>query len=299
MIWFVINRLSGNGKGKKVWQEVEQALDRLGIEYGRTFTQKQGHAEEIARELANKPGISAIVAVGGDGTVHEVANGVAGTSVPVGCIPAGSGDDFARSLGYPLLWKGALDRVLKLNSRRIDAGLINGKLFAISAGIGFDGEVAKLTNRSWYKRWFNQIRAGRISYVVTVLRLLITYKPCRVRLDVDGIISEHDGVWLMAIANMPGYGGGMKICPDAKDDDGWLHLCLVEGISRMELLRFFPRVYDGTHVTHPAVRMLAGRKIRMESGSPMTIHMDGEFGGETPAGIPVAIEVLPDRLLVI
>lgn len=295
MIWFVINRLSGNGKGKEIWREVEQALQKLGIEYGCRFTQRQGHAEDISRELAHRPGTSAVVAVGGDGTVHEVANGVAGTEVPIGCIPAGSGDDFARSLGYPLSWEGALERVLHLKSRLIDAGSINGMLFAISAGIGFDGEVAKLTNRSWYKRWLNKMNAGRLSYVVTVLRLFVTYRPCDVSLNVDGVTSEHNNVWLMAIANMPYYGGGMKICPDARYDDGLLHICLVEGITRFELLRFFPRVYNGTHVMHPAVRMIAGRKIRVESSAPMTIHMDGEFGGETPA----AIEAIPDRLRVI
>jgi len=279
MIWFVVNRTSGNGKGAAVWKRVEARLKERGIEYGCRFTERPGHAAELAGELARQSGTVAVVAIGGDGTVHEAASGLVGSGVPIGCIPAGSGDDFARSLGIPRQWEAALERVLRLASRAIDVGMINGQSFVISAGIGFDGDVARITNRSWYKRWLNKLGFGSLSYVVTVLRLVVRYRPCRVRLEVDG--------WLIAIANMPYYGGGMKICPDARMDDGMLHLCLVEGIGRLELLRFFPRVFNGTHVSHRSVQLMSGRQIRIESTAPMTIHTDGEYGGATPAAVDV------------
>lgn len=295
MIWFVVNRTSGNGKGAAVWKRVEARLRERGLEYGCRFTERPGHAAELAGALAKQPGTVAVVAVGGDGTVHEAASGLVGSGVPIGCIPAGSGDDFARSLDIPRRWEAALERVLRLTSRAIDVGTINGRSFVISAGIGFDGDVARMTNRSWYKRWLNKLGVGSLSYVVTVLRLVVRYRPCRVRLEVDGRVSEHQDVWLIAIANMPYYGGGMKICPDARMDDGMLHLCLVEGIGRLELLRFFPRVFNGTHVSHRSVRLMSGRQIRIEATAPMTIHTDGEYGGATPA----AVDVQPGRLNVL
>lgn len=295
MIKFVINRYSGNGRGEAVWQQVERALRDKGVVYGCTFTERQGHARELAMELAGDANTSAVVAVGGDGTVHEVAGGLAGTAVPLGCIPAGSGNDYARSLSIPQAWEAALERVLASKSRPIDTGVINGKTFVISCGIGFDGDVAKITNGSWYKRWLNRVGAGSLSYVVTVLRLLVTYRPCDVRLEIDGIMTSYKNVWLLAVANMPYYGGGMKICPDARHDDGTLHMCLVENIGRLDFLRFFPRVFKGTHVEHPAVHMLSGSKIRIVGTAPMTIHADGEFGGVTPADVVV----LRDRLHVL
>ncbi|WP_158301604.1 diacylglycerol/lipid kinase family protein [Paenibacillus mesophilus] len=287
MIWFVINRGSGNGRGQAIWRQVEQSLRDRGVVYGCKYTERQGHARELALELAGQPDTAAVVAVGGDGTVHEVAGGLAGTSVPLGCIPAGSGNDYARSVSIPQGWEAALERVLELKSSPIDAGLLGGKVFAISCGIGFDGEVAKMTNRSWYKRWLNRLGAGSLSYVVSVLRLLVTYRPCDVHLTVDGLERSYKKVWLIAVANMPYYGGGMKICPNARHDDGILHMCVVENIGRFDFLRFFPRVFQGTHVEHPAVHMLSGSKIRIEGSAPMTIHTDGEYGGETPTDIVV------------
>jgi YegS/Rv2252/BmrU family lipid kinase len=287
MIWFVINRLSGNGRGLAVWREVEQSLIARGVPYGCRFTERTGHARELASELARLPDTQAVVAVGGDGTVHEVAGGLIGASAALGCIPAGSGNDYARSVHIPPGWPAALERILRLHSEPIDIGFLNEDVFIISSGIGFDGDVAKITNRSWYKRWLNRIGAGSFSYVVTVIRLLFTYRPCDVQLEVDGVRSSASNVWLIAVANMPYYGGGMKICPDARHDDGILQLCLVEDIGRFELLRFFPRVFKGTHVHHPAVKMITGSRIQIESTAPMTIHADGEFAGETPASIIV------------
>lgn len=287
MFVFVINRLSGNGKGRLVWLKVERALREKGVQYGCLFTERQGHARELAAEWSGRTDISAVVAVGGDGTVHETAEGLVGSAVPLGFIPAGSGNDYARSLAIPSRWDLALERVLARESRTIDVGVLNGSVFVISSGIGFDGDVAKLTNRSWYKRWLNRLGVGSFSYVVTVLRLLVSYRPCDVRLEVDGSVSTHRNVWLFAVANMPYYGGGMKICPDADCDDGLLHMCLVTDISRLDFLRFFPKVFQGTHMQHPAVRMLSGRNVRIAGSTPMTIHLDGEYGGETPADIAV------------
>lgn len=283
MIWFIVNRLSGNGKGASRWQEIERLLQGAEAQYGVRFTEYSGHAAVLAKELAAKLGTQAVVAIGGDGTVNEVASGLAEGSIPMGCIPSGSGNDFARSVGIPNDAQGALKRILDNQVTRIDAARLNGKSFVISSGIGFDGEVARVTNQAFYKRMLNRIGLGSLSYVITVLRLLFQYKPCPVTVELDGVAHHFKAVWLIAIANMPYYGGGMRICPDARGDDGVFQLCLVDGITRWQLLLFFPSVFRGTHTKHPAVHMLSATHVTIRAERALSMHADGEWAGTTPA----------------
>ncbi|WP_164821459.1 diacylglycerol/lipid kinase family protein [Paenibacillus koleovorans] len=285
MIGFVVNRTSGNGKGAVKWRELEKLLQAREVAYEVRFTMHGGHAKQLAEELAAQPGMEAVVALGGDGTLNEVASGLIGGSVPLGCVPSGSGNDFARSVGIPADAAGALSRILEHRIQRIDAGFVNGKCFVISAGVGFDGEVARMTNAAAYKRWLNKIKLGSLSYVISVLRLLTSYKPGPVTLELDGEPHQLQGAWLIAIANMPYYGGGMKICPDARFDDGQFQLCVVDGISRLEFLKFFPQVFAGTHTRHPAIRIWNASHVRIRSERPLAIHGDGEWAGTTPADI--------------
>ncbi|MFK7694018.1 diacylglycerol/lipid kinase family protein [Paenibacillus sp. HJGM_3] len=285
MIWFIVNRTSGNGNGAVRWAQTERRLAERGIAYGVRYTEYRGHARELAETLAAQPDTRAVVALGGDGTVNEVAGGLIGSGVPMGCIPSGSGNDFARSVGVPTDPQAALERIVRGEVRTIDAAQLNGRRFVISAGIGFDGEVARMTNESFYKRWLNRIRLGSLSYVISVLRLLVSYKPQTVTVELDGAVQTYRHVWLIAVANLPYYGGGMRICPDARGDDGRFHLCLVEGITRGQLLMFFPRVFTGTHTSLSAVHMLSAARVRIRSEQPLAIHVDGEWGGTTPAEI--------------
>jgi YegS/Rv2252/BmrU family lipid kinase len=285
MIWFIVNRTSGNGKGAVRWAEAERILKDANAVYGVRYTEFRGHATQLATELAARGDTISVVAIGGDGTVNEVACGLAGGVIPMGCIPSGSGNDYARSVGIPKDVKGALRRILEGKTRTIDAARLNGRGFIISSGIGFDGEVARVTNEAFYKRWLNRMRLGSLSYVITVLRLLVSYKTSAVTIQIDDKTFSYPSVWLIAIANMPYYGGGMKICPDAKFDDGQFQLCIVDGITRLELLMFFPRVFQGTHISHPAVHLLTGSQLSIRSERPLSIHADGEWAGTTPAVI--------------
>ncbi|MBM7096307.1 MULTISPECIES: diacylglycerol/lipid kinase family protein [Alteribacter] len=284
MLYFLINPNAGNGKGKRVWHGIKHAVDKRDEAYIDLWTRFQGHSEELLREIEFQKGDRVIV-IGGDGTVHEVLNALAEKTVPVGIIPAGSGNDFARGLKIPSETGEALHKSLEGNVVSIDAGFLGDRLFITAAGAGFDGEVAKITNRSWYKKWFNKINAGHLSYLVSVIRVLIGYKPTSVTLKVDGQSFTYNRVWLIATANMPFYGGGIMICPDATETDGKLDVCVIHGVNKLKAITVLPKALKGSHVGSKGVTVHKGEKIGVTSNRPMTIQCDGEMTGSTPAQI--------------
>jgi YegS/Rv2252/BmrU family lipid kinase len=287
MIWFIVNRVSGHGRGYKVWRRVETLLKTKQIDYGVTFTERPRHATEIAKTLSKQKNMDKIVAVGGDGTLHEVANGLVGSGVALGYIPAGSGNDFARGLRIPRNCKKALQQVLSGTKRSIDIALISQEIIINAAGIGFDGQVAKTTNQAKYKKWLNRLRLGKFSYIFSAMKVLIQYQPSEVTVVIDNQEHTFRHVWLIAIANIPFYGGGMIICPEARCDDGQFDVCIVHGISRWTFLKLFPRVFTGTHIFHHAVTTLTGKQMEVMSTFPLPIHGDGEILGETPTVITI------------
>lgn len=318
MIAFIVNPVSGNGRGRKVWNEIERVLRRREIGHAVRFTTGPGTAVAFAGEMLHSGQYSVIAAVGGDGTVHEVVNGLwsaarqagnqeaaaaAETSkeaTHIACrfayIPAGSGNDFARGHGIPLQPLEALELILKEPAGSpIDLLHMNGRVAANSIGTGLDGQVALETNEAGYKKLLNKLRLGKLAYVLALVRVLFTYRPCDMKLLVDGSKTEKSRVWLIAVCNIPHYGGGMLICPSARPDDGKANICIVSGISRLKLLMLFPLVYSGKHVGHPAVSFLSGRSVEIESSRPHVAHMDGELARPER----IRIETLPARVSVI
>ena len=287
---FIVNPISGNGRGKRIWPQIEAELRNRHLAYSVHFTERKGHAVELTRDIVSHPGLRAVVAVGGDGTVHEVVNGLMGAEVPFGYIPSGSGNDFARAQGIPFDPLKALARVFRHRPYRVDTAEINDWRMVGSLGIGFDGQVAQAVNLSKWKA-----RLGKLSYIWGFSHVLRRFQPQQVRLCVDGQAYTYDGVWLIAINNIPNYGGGMKICPEAKWDDGLLDICTVHSISRSKLLTLFPSVFRGTHIRYTAVSMKRGKEIHVTSKQPMIVHADGEIIGETP----LRIKICPQSLLLI
>jgi YegS/Rv2252/BmrU family lipid kinase len=296
MIGFIVNPVSGNGRGAKVWKRLQDTLDSRQIAYSVRYTSGPLEARTFAREWAEDPGIRAVVAVGGDGTLHETANGLhdGGGQTPLGYIPSGSGNDFARGMGLPSDPLAALDVVLNApRLRRIDLIRSHERISVGAAGAGFDATVALATNTSRYKEWLNKFRLGKLAYVFTMIHKLIRFRPAKVTITVDGEAHVFDRVLLITVANHPYFGGGMKICPDAVPDDGEAEICIVGNLAKTELLAVFPRVYKGTHTTHPAVRFLKGKRIRIESNLPLDAHMEGESAGTTPMELEVVPAALP------
>ncbi|WP_199620413.1 diacylglycerol/lipid kinase family protein [Paenibacillus alkalitolerans] len=291
---FVVNKMAGNGKGKKVWKAVEPLLQRQQIGYHVEFSVNSAHAADLVRQLVAKDcNRTVLVIVGGDGTLQSVIPELIGYNVPLGIIPAGTGNDFARALGIPLHPKKALDYLFEGGIKKIDVAKTGDKYCLTVVGIGIDGKVAQTVNDSGYKKWFNFFRLGHLSYVLSLLQVLLRYRPVTATLKVDETEMTFSNVWLIAAANFPNYGGGMVICPGASYSDGVLDICIVHGISRFELVRVFPLVFKGKHISHSGVSILRGKEVKVVSSSPMIAHGDGEIIGQTPIEIDIRKEAVP------
>ncbi len=242
-------------------------------------------AADLARE-AVRDGVDALVVVGGDGMVHIGLQAVAGTSVPFGIIPAGSGNDVARALGIP---RGdaaeAVEVIAAGNTIEIDLGRSDGTFFAAIAALGFDALVNDRANGMSWPR-------GRLRYDVALVVELGLFRPIPYELETDSGTERLDAM-LVSVANGPSCGGGMKFVPDARLDDGVLDLFVLHPISKPALVRLFPKVYSGRHVTHPAVEIRRVRSVRV--GAPgVTAYADGERLGPLPRtfeAVPAALRV--------
>lgn len=297
-IGFIVNPVSGNGRGAAVWSRLEAVLKKRNIDYVVEKTARMGEANRLTVGMLTRSEVKVVVAVGGDGTVNEVINGIIEANVPCqfAHIAAGSGNDFARGHGLPVDPVDALDKIISAKEgEAIDLLQVNDRIAVNAVGAGFDGQVAKTTNHASYKKLFNQLRVGVLSYIISVIRVLFFYQPCTVSLTIDGVEDEIEGVWLIAIANIPNYGGGMLICPSAVANDDVAEVCVVSKVSRWGLLRAFPLIFSGAHVNHPAVRFYRGTNIKVHAAKPLVVHADGETVAETP----ISVRVLHKRLHVL
>ncbi len=258
-------------------------------------TESAGQAEQLAARGAIE-GRSRVIAVGGDGTLQEVVNGLGDApAVVVGIVPAGAGNDFARSLRLPRDVGAALAVALHGSARRVDLGeamFADGRTrrFVAAGGAGFDAQVAAAMAGSRL-RW----QRGRAGYLLTTLRELRRYRNAEMRICWSDAGGAHDNrlpALLVAFANGAYYGGGMRIAPAAALDDGMLDLCVVGDVSRLEAMRQLPSLYRGRHVGHPAVRMRRASAFDIEGDAP--VHLDGEPFGP----LPVRVRILPGGLRV-
>lgn len=285
----IVNPAAGRGRAARRIAALRESLDRecsaAGASGRMLLTEGPRHAERLARQAVAE-GADLVVAAGGDGTVGEVLNGLAGTSARLGLVPLGTGNDLSRHLRVPSDIAGAVRLLFRGEPRRIDLGVVAGRRFANAAGCGFDATVAERVNRGLFLR-------GTPAYLCAVLQTLATYRATHLRLLVDDACVETPAL-LCAIANSSSYGGGMRVAPDASVCDGLLDVCIVRDVGRIEFLRNFPRVFRGTHVTHPGVTMLLGARVSVRSDPPAPVLVDGEVIGATP----VEVSVEPSALTV-
>ncbi len=299
MYLFIVNPISGNGRGKKIWRAVEGRLQEQRVPYAVHFTKAPEEGTRlVVEELQNldQQEIKGVIAVGGDGSINDVVNGLvlSNRHVPLGVVPAGSGNDLARVL-HVIQWEHALDVILKGDVASFDLGMVNNRYYFINnIGVGFDAAVSWVSNKAWYKKWLNRLKIGKLTYIITVLRLLLTYRSDRIIIETGQFKKVWEKAWLVAVANIESYGGGMKICPDADYTDGKFQVCVVHGISALHLLFVFPKVFSGSHKGHRAVELFDADRLTIETKNPAYVHMDGEVKVKAP----VSISILPHRLQV-
>jgi diacylglycerol kinase (ATP) len=286
---FIVNPTSGSGKGLSIWNDVKKELDEMHIPYRSFITKSKGDAEAIASHMTsvNKQKIEAVIGVGGDGTFHEIVNGIRQTNdIPVCCIPAGSGNDFVRGFHTPT----TLSKILHLMKMKkwiyTDIGFFKmnqsqkrKQFFINNVGVGFDAAVASAVDNSRFKAFFNRLNLGKISYVFALLNVLFRYKTKTFKLSIDEKTYHFNDVWLITIGNQPYYGGGMKIIPHASPTDGRLDVCVISGYSKWGILSLFLMVYKGWHTGLNGVTMLSGKSIRIDSAESVMVHADGEGKG--------------------
>lgn len=267
----VLNPTSGRGRGAAFSKELAG--------YRILETRGPGHATELA-QLAVEEGHEVIAAAGGDGTLSEVMRGILGSSASLAVLPVGTGNDFARHLGIGTDIPAALSLLKHGEPQTIDVGMLNGTPFLNVVSCGFDAVVGERINRGygWAK--------GTLAYILAVFQSLATYQAAPLVVTVDGTRHEFKAM-LCAVANASSYGGGMRIAPEASLSDGLLDVVILGEISKLEFLRQFPKVFKGSHITHPAVTVLRGREVAIHSERELPILNDGDLQGTTPAELAV------------
>jgi diacylglycerol kinase (ATP) len=291
-IVIVLNPASGRGRGERQRPALEALLERVSRRqlapsvWRIVETTGAGSGEKLAAE-AVRQGAQIVAAAGGDGTLGEVANGLIGTGATLAVLPMGTGNDFARYLGLGNDLQRAVETLFFGIPRWVDVGREHcGRRFINIAGGGFDAVVANRVNRGY------RLLRGTAAYLAAVFETLIRFRPVPMRITIDGEVRELQAM-LCAVANSRSYGGGMNIAPDARIDDGLFDICILGAAGKLEFILAFPRVFKGTHTTHPKVSMLRGKRVRLETDPPLPVLLDGEVRGLTPVEFTIEPGALP------
>jgi len=265
-ILFVINPISGGKKKKDVEKRVVADLDTALFDAEFAYTAYAGHANELAaRAVAD--GVGVVVAVGGDGTINEIAAALVGSETVLGIIPEGSGNGLALYLGIPLNERAAIRRLNKAEQITIDSGTINELPFFNMAGIGFDASVSD--------RFANDNIRGPIGYMKAVLTEISTYKPKRYRLDIDGEVIDREA-FMVSVANSPQYGNNAYVAPQASVTDGVLDVCIIHKFPLYTIPMMVFHLFNKTADQSDYVEIIRGKRIRIEREEAATVHIDGE-----------------------
>jgi len=265
----VLNPTAGGGRAAAQEEAVVRAMQRLGVEFDIERTGGPGDAVGIARAAA-RSGYDVVAAMGGDGTVNEVVNGIADTGAALALIPSGTGNDFRRAVDVPGDDPEAACAIIARGKlRAVDLCRVNDRYFISSFGTGFDAAVTHRTN-SRKKRL-----PGIWNYIFALIQVILTYRPAPVIVRLDrGELNRTP--LLCAATNARTIGGGMMICPDAEVDDGLFDVCIVDNIPLLRFARCFSKVMDGSHTSLKEVEMYKTSRLTIECSAPQVCHVEGE-----------------------
>jgi diacylglycerol kinase (ATP) len=294
----IVNPESNRGRTRKRWTEIREALRSFIKEFRCEFTEKPSHATEITR-VSIKDGTELVIGVGGDGTMNEIANGffegraIINPEATLGVLPSGTGCDLMRSLHIPRGLKSALRTITEGPSFRMDVGKVyyetdageaQERYFLNVADFGLGGEVVKRVNS-------RRLQRKASSYVRCLIETMLQYRSRRVKIRVDGEYLPQGEYLIGAIANGKIFGKGMKVAPQARLDDGLFDAILVKSMKFLEFCRHGWKLANGSHLGHPKIHFLRGRRIEAEPESPEPVLL--EFDGEQLGRLPAVFEILP------
>ncbi|CAN5669396.1 diacylglycerol kinase family lipid kinase [soil metagenome] len=296
----ILNPMARHGAGRRLRSSLESELERHRFDFDLVLTEGPGHAIELARDAVHS-GVRRIIAAGGDGTVHEVVNGMVAAGPAdsaLGLIPIGTGNDFVKMVPGTSTREDAFITLASQHTSPMDVGVARWdddrtEYFINAMGTGIDVEVVRQMRRS---RWL----PGGVIYVSALLRALARYRPATLDITVDGR-SVRQRVMNLAVCNGPSIGGSFRICPDASPADGVLDICVVAEMPIWRNALMVPRVLKGTHVGQAGITMLRGTTVRLglPDGGPLLFQLDGELREADDGAAGVKVLLAPARLNVI
>jgi diacylglycerol kinase (ATP) len=291
---FLVNPASAGGTTGRRWPEIAHRCAALGLHGDALLSQESGHLGALARQ-AVQDGVELLVVVGGDGSVNEVVNGVAGLrGFELAVLPHGTGWDFVRTYGISRKLDEAVATVLDGNVREIDLGLVTFRTwagaegrsyFANVASAGISGAIARRANET------SKALGGKVSYYWATLAVFVGWQTGELRVTVEDETRAGRMIDVM-VANGRYLGGGMMMCPEAEPDDGLFDVMLIGDVTKRDLLFVLPKTYRGKHLPHPRLELLRGRTVTVDADDPLPVELDGEQPGTTPA----RFEIVPRAL---
>jgi diacylglycerol kinase (ATP) len=293
---FLVNPASDNGATGKRWPEIARLAADRGLVGDALISEHQGQLVDLAREAA-KGGARLLVAVGGDGTVNEIVNGIAGLDgIELAIVHRGTGGDFVRTFDIPRRLEDALAVAQSGRGREVDLGRATLRTWAGREGVtwfaniasaGMSGAVAKRVNET------GKALGGKVSYAWSTLAVFARWRNALITVRV-GDEERTGAMYDVVVANGRYFGGGMKICPGADPADGLFDVLLIGDVTKRDLVLTLPKIYRGTHLPHPKAELLRGERVTIEAPIPLPVELDGEQPGTTPA----SFEIVPRALRV-
>lgn len=265
-IKLIINPAAGRGKASKLSKRVIYEFEKRGIDFDYEYSAKPRHAVEISRKASTE--FQKVIAVGGDGTVNEVGEGLVGSDAIFGVIPLGSGNDFAKENGIPSKISDAVGVILSNNFHLIDVIKVNDRVSLNTAAVGFNGIVSEVAKSVKYLK-------GMSVYIWSVVKTAIRYKSIPLKISINGRLIE-DNIFMVSICNSKSEGGGFIIAPNAKNDDGLFDVTIIRHTGYTKLLLNLNKALTGNLNKLKEVETIKGNSILIESEYPMPVHVDGE-----------------------
>ena len=310
-ILVIYNPIAGRGRVKKHWPKVQQGLIDAGIEFDVVATSAPLEAVTLAEKAATK--YSTVIAVGGDGTVHEVVNGLLrasseGETIALGVVPLGNGDDFAKMIppqttigGKVFDWHVAIEKITQGQTKLFDVGRMSDELrseqnnnpqyFMNGMDIGFGAQTALNFTK------VPSFLTGMAAYLAAIMKTLIDYHIPKINIQIDDQKAFEQSTTMTAITNGRCFGSGFWVCPDAEVDDGLLDVMVTQSVGRLKILRLIPKIMKGTHVNDPILRNYRARRVVIKSQQSLVVEADGEIPYSQTRHLEV--QILDKKLCVI